>query len=102
MNDDHAGGGSSKKREHEDENPLERIAASVQKLAPAGVFGYAAGKSIIAKKLVKHFPAHKVYTEPFAGSAAMFHTKERSPVEVLNDLDKDVANAHRAIKTLSK
>lgn len=90
--------------ERDEENPLERIAAaaSVEKLAPAGVFGYAAGKSIIAKKLVKHFPAHKAYTEPFCGSAAMFFTKSKSDVEVLNDIDKEVAFAHRAIKSLSK
>lgn len=84
-------------------DPLERVTSrDVEKLAPAGVFGYSAGKSIIAKKLVKLFPEHKAYTEPFCGSAALFFTKQATPVEALNDRNENVAFALRAIKTISK
>lgn len=84
-------------------DPLERVTSrDVEKLAPAGVFGYSAGKSIIAKKLVKLFPEHKAYTEPFCGSAALFFTKQATPIEALNDRNENVAFALRAIKTISK
>ena len=84
--------------------PLERLAshaADVEKTA-RGPFGYTAGKSIIADKLVKLFPAHKTYTEPFCGSAAVFFVKEPAPVEVLADTRKDVVFAHKTMKSLSK
>lgn len=89
-------------------DPLERVTsrdeddAAVTKLAPAGVFGYAAGKSNIAKRLVKLFPAHKVYTEPFCGSAALFFTKAAAPIEMLNDRDPDVMFALGMVKSITK
>jgi site-specific DNA-adenine methylase len=93
----------ARRRATGDDDVLERVVSrdKIEKLAPAGVFGYAAGKSIIAKRLVKHFPAHKAYTEPFCGSAAMFFTKDACPVEILNDADEEVAFAHKAIKEIT-
>jgi site-specific DNA-adenine methylase len=84
-------------------DPLERVTSRADDVEKAahGVFGYAAGKSIIASKLVKMFPAHKSYTEPFCGSAAMFFVKEPAPHEVLSDSNKEVAFAHQALKTLT-
>jgi site-specific DNA-adenine methylase len=70
--------------------------------AAHGVFGYVAGKSIIASKLVKMFPVHKSYTEPFCGSAAMFFVKEPASTEVLSDSNKEVAFAHKSMQTLTK
>jgi len=52
-----------------------------------------AGKSAIAKPLLKMFPEHKTYVEPFAGSGAMFFAKEPAEKEVLNDLDAEIAFA---------
>lgn len=71
-----------------------------RKQAPAGVFGYPAGKSIIAKKLVKLFTPHETYVEPFCGSAALYFTKQPSRVEALNDIDPDVAGALKSIQSL--
>jgi len=80
---------------------LERVVTrDVAKLAPAGVFGYPAGKSIIARRLVKLFPAHKTYVEPFCGSAALFFIKEAADREVLNDRNADVMDAFKAIQKL--
>lgn len=87
-------------------DPLERVTSrredAVEKLAPAGIFGYAAGKSIIAKKLVKLFPSHGAYVEPFCGSAALYFTKEAVPTEVLNDRDEEVIFSLKMVKSMSK
>lgn len=82
-------------------DPLERITTrdegdDVEKGMPAGVFGYQAGKSILAKRLIGLFPTSiYVYGEPFCGSAAMFFTKAASPVEMLNDYSDEVMHVYR-------
>jgi len=89
-------------------DPDERIVSRdkgdepVEKLHPVGVFGYSAGKSLIAKRLVKLFPSHDTYVEPFCGSAALFFAKAESPVEVLNDTDDDVMFAYKAMQRATK
>jgi site-specific DNA-adenine methylase len=85
-------------------DPLERVVsrAPTEKNVPAGVFGYSAGKSVIASRLVTLFPAHKTYVEPFCGSAALYFTKEAAPTEVLNDRDPDVMHTYRTIRTATK
>jgi site-specific DNA-adenine methylase len=95
-------------RRRGESDPEERIVSrekdevGVEKVQPVGIFGYSAGKSLIAKRLVKLFPAHDTYVEPFAGSAALFFAKTEAPVEVLNDQDADVMFAYKAIQKLSK
>jgi len=95
------------RRRPREADPFERVVSrerdddDVTKAAH-GVFGYVAGKSIIATKLKKFFPTHKTYTEPFCGSAAMFFVKDPAPTEVLSDTNKEVAFAHKSLKTLTK
>lgn len=43
-------------------------------------------------------PPHKKYVEPFAGGAAVFFAKPPSPVEVLNDINGNLANFYRVMK----
>ena len=43
-------------------------------------------------------PAHKKYVEAFAGGAALFFAKGPSLVEVLNDINGNVANFYRVMK----
>lgn len=57
------------------------------------------GKSKIAPKIIKHFVAHQTYCEPFGGSAAVLLAKEPSRVEVYNDLNSDLANLFRVLRT---
>lgn len=66
------------------------------------LFGYSAGKARLAPDLVPLIPAHKTYVEPFVGSASVFLAKpDRSVVEVLNDIDKELIEALRLIAKLS-
>jgi len=55
-------------------------------------------KARFAKLLDFIAPPHKVYVEPFAGSAAFFWHKEPVEREYLNDLDASVVHTLRLIK----
>jgi len=47
-------------------------------------------KSNIGKDIIKYFPPHTVYIEPFVGSGSIFFNKPPSEVEIINDLEKDM------------
>jgi DNA adenine methylase len=59
---------------------------------------YHGGKGRLAEWIVSLLPAHRVYVEPFAGSAAVLLTKPRSTHEILNDIDGDVVNFYRVLR----
>ncbi|MFB6162406.1 MAG: DNA adenine methylase [Halococcoides sp.] len=54
------------------------------------VFPYIGGKTRLAGWIIDHLPDHTAYVEPFGGSGAVLLAKERSAVEVFNDLDSDI------------
>jgi len=56
---------------------------------------YIGGKSRLAADIIKMFPEHTTYVEPFAGGAQVFFHKAPSKVEVLNDLDGEIVNFYR-------
>lgn len=64
-------------------------------------FGSPGGKRYLAKTIVSYIPEHKTYVENFVGGGAVFFAKEPSEVEVINDLDKDIAFAYRFMKKIS-
>lgn len=55
-------------------------------------------KSKIARDIYQHFPAHKIYIEPFFGAGGMFFNKPRATYNILNDIDKDVINLFLVVK----
>lgn len=59
---------------------------------------YHGGKWRIAKWIIKHIPAHRVYVEPFGGAASVLLQKPRSHTEVYNDLWGDVVNVFRVLR----
>ena len=65
------------------------------------IWGSSMGKARLAKRLVDEMPAHRVYVEPFAGSGAVLLAKPPSDVEVVNDLDPEIAAAFRFVKGMT-
>lgn len=57
------------------------------------------GKWILAKWIITHFPKHRIYTEAFGGAASVLMQKHRSYAEVYNDLDGDVVNLFRVLRS---
>lgn len=72
-------------------------AAGPASRAPFGWYGSKARLAGRITKLAARIP-HKVYIEPYAGSAAVLFRKPRARVEVLNDLDGGVVNYFRMLR----
>jgi DNA adenine methylase len=49
--------------------------------------------------IIPLIPKHIRYIEPFAGGAAVFWAKEPSPVEILNDTNKELINFYQVLKS---
>jgi DNA adenine methylase len=59
---------------------------------------YYGGKQTMLKHINPLVPAHKIYTESFAGGAALFWAKEPAPIEVLNDINGNLINFYKVLK----
>ncbi len=62
-------------------------------------FKWVGGKSRLRKYIISILPSHTCYVEPFGGAAWVLFGKERSDVEVLNDIDQELINFFRVVKT---
>jgi len=67
-----------------------------KKYAPIMYYG---GKSNMLKYLRPLIPAHELYVEAFCGGAALFWDKNPSRREVINDINQEVINFYRVVKT---
>ena len=63
------------------------------------VLKYPGAKWSIAKWILGFMPEHEVYLEPFFGSGAVFFNKRPARIETINDIDGDVVNLFRVIRT---
>ena len=53
----------------------------------------------MAKELIKQFPPHKIYIEPFFGAGGMFFNKPKVKYNIVNDSDSDVFNLFNVVST---
>lgn len=58
-------------------------------------------KYLIKDKLLKYIPKHKIYVEAFVGSGAILFNKEKSEIEVINDLDNILTEGYELLKIVS-
>lgn len=61
-------------------------------------FPYYGGKSRIAERVVDLLSPHRIYVEPYCGSAAVLLAKRTSAHEIINDLDGNVVAFFEALR----
>jgi DNA adenine methylase len=62
------------------------------------VLRYYGGKWRLADWIISHFPAHRIYVEPFGGGASVLIQKPRVYAEIYNDLDGEIVNVFRVLR----
>ena len=63
------------------------------------VLRYHGGKWLLAPWILGFFPPHRCYVEPFGGAASVLMRKPRSYAEVYNELDDEVVNVFRVLRS---
>lgn len=59
---------------------------------------YYGGKQTMLPHILPLVPEHKIYTESFAGGAALYWAKEPAPLEVLNDVNSNLITFYKVVK----
>lgn len=54
-------------------------------------------KRRIAEQIIRYFPPHRLYIEPFFGAGGLFFAKEKAPFNLLNDKDEEVYNLFQVV-----
>lgn len=64
----------------------------------APTISYPGTKWKLADWIISYMPEHKVYLEPFCGSAAVFFSKLPAALETINDINGHVVNLFRVMR----
>lgn len=56
------------------------------------------GKSKLRKTIIEMIPEHTCYVELFFGAGWVYFGKEKSKVEVINDIDRELVNLFKMLK----
>ena len=59
---------------------------------------YGGGKLSLSQKIIPLIPEHALYCEPFIGGAAVFFAKQKSKVEVINDINGEIVNFYQVLQ----
>lgn len=59
---------------------------------------YHGGKWKMAHEILRYFPPHRAYVEPYGGGGSILLRKSRSYAEVYNDLDGEIVNLFRVVR----
>ncbi len=62
------------------------------------LLSYYGGKQKMLPNILPLIPDHRLYCEPFFGGGAVFFTKEKSHIEVINDTNGELINFYRVVK----
>lgn len=57
------------------------------------------GKWRLAPWILQFLPPHRCYVEPYGGAASVLLRKRRAPAEIYNDLDGEVVNLFRVLRS---
>ncbi len=60
---------------------------------------YYGGKQNLVSTILPLIPEHTLYAEPFVGGGAVFWAKEKSKIEVINDLNGEIVNFYQVMQT---
>jgi DNA adenine methylase len=90
-------------RDKENSNRDNLVALPPRTNAPQEKIGvtlkYPGAKWVLAQWIIAQFPEHTTYIEPYFGSGAVFFTKEPAKYEIINDIDEQVVNLFRVIRS---
>lgn len=59
---------------------------------------YYGGKQNLVRIIIPLIPKHTTYVEPFVGGGAIFWTKPKSEVEVINDTNRELINFYEVVQ----
>lgn len=81
---------------------MKRVSTPTKHTILNSPFKWAGGKSRLRAKIIELFPPHSCYVEPFSGAAWVLFAKAPSDVEVINDIDQELINFFRVVKSKPK
>jgi len=81
-----------------DINYVIHIQKKLKKRLPK-IIPWIGGKHYLVNRLLILIPQHRVYIEPFIGGGSLYFAKEPSEVEIISDVDKNIINFYKSIRT---